>query len=74
MNDRDKRKKIDPADYTIENVNGGEDGRLCGTIDGNPFIIQNCEKAKIYLFDFINTVTIDDCSDCSFYIGPVTGR
>ncbi|KAB7505404.1 Protein XRP2, partial [Armadillidium nasatum] len=70
---RDKRKKVDPAEYTIENIKNEEVGRLPGSINGQQFIIQNCESSKIYLFDHINTVTIDDCTDCSIYIGPVAG-
>ncbi|MCL4132051.1 UNVERIFIED_CONTAM: hypothetical protein GTU68_057235 [Idotea baltica] len=70
----DKRKKVDPADYTIENLTDGEKGRLPGTINGQQFIVQNCTSSKLFLFDDINTITIDDCTDCSIYVGPVAGR
>ena len=37
---------------------------------GEQFVIQNCENSNIYLFDHINTVTIDDCKNCKLFIGP----
>ena len=71
---RDNRERIDPAKFTIENVDGKEVGRTPGTINGQQFIIQNCHDSSIYLFDHINTITIDDCSSCIFFIGPTSGR
>ncbi|XP_071547917.1 protein XRP2-like isoform X2 [Panulirus ornatus] len=69
----DKKDKVNPADYTIENISNTEVGRLPGTINGQQFIIQNCQASQIYLFDHINTITIDDCSDCTIFVGPTTG-
>ena len=37
---------------------------------GEQFVIQNCENSNIYLFDHINTVTVDDCKNCKMFIGP----
>lgn len=71
---RDKKDKINPADFTLEGLNGQEAGRVPGTINGQQFIIQNCNSSQIYLLDHINTITIDDCSDCTIFIGPTTGR
>ena len=71
---RDNREKVDPADFTIENISGEEVGRIPGKIDGQQFIIQNCQSSQIYLFDHLNTITVDDCSDCVIFIGPTTGR
>ncbi|KAK3873480.1 hypothetical protein Pcinc_021510 [Petrolisthes cinctipes] len=69
----DKKEKVNPADFTIEDLNGGEAGRLPGTIAGQQFIVQNCRDSCIYLLDHINTITIDDCSDCTIFVGPTTG-
>ncbi|XP_045584950.1 protein XRP2 [Procambarus clarkii] len=69
----DKKEKINPADFTIENVSDKEVGRLPGSIKGQQFIIQNCQASQIYLLDHINTITIDDCSDCTIFVGPTTG-
>ncbi|KAG7173772.1 protein XRP2-like [Homarus americanus] len=69
----DKKEKVNPADFTIENISNREIGRLPGTISGQQFIIQNCQASQIYLFDHINTITVDDCSDCIIFVGPTTG-
>lgn len=39
-------------------------------IPGEQIAIQNCENATIYLFDHINTLTIDDCIGCKILTGP----
>ena len=44
---RDKRDKVDPKDYTIENLTGQVIGRLPGTINGQQFIIQNCQVGEL---------------------------
>jgi hypothetical protein len=40
---RDVRQKINPKDFTIENVSEGTVYRLPGTVNGQQFIIQNCQ-------------------------------
>lgn len=74
LNCRDKRVKINIEDYTIENVEDGEKGRLPGSVNGQQIIIKNCKDAQIYVFDHMNTVTIDDCTNCKIILGPVKGR
>ncbi|XP_045123423.1 protein XRP2-like [Portunus trituberculatus] len=69
----DRKDKVDPADFTLEGLRGEEAGRVPGTINGQQFIIQNCQSSQIFLLDHINTITIDDCSDCTIFIGPTTG-
>ncbi|XP_014665151.1 PREDICTED: protein XRP2-like [Priapulus caudatus] len=69
----DKRAQIDPKDYIIENVNGQTVGKIPGQVNGQQFIIQNCEDACIYIFDNSAQVTIDDCKNCRIFIGPVKG-
>ena len=71
---RDRKDKVDPADFTVEGLKGEEAGRVPGSINGQQFIIQNCQSSQIFLLDHINTITIDDCSDCTIFIGPTTGR
>ena len=36
-------------------------------------MIRNCTDCSIYLFDYLNTVTIDDCKNCKFFFGPNKG-
>ena len=49
----------------------GETGRRPGSISGQQFQIKNCNNSHIYLFDWSNTVTVDDCINCKIFIGPV---
>ncbi|KAH9506666.1 Protein Xrp2 [Dermatophagoides farinae] len=59
--------------YLIENESNSIQIRLPGEIGGEQFIIQNCNDSTICLYDYSNTVTIDDCRNCTFFIGPVIG-
>ncbi|KAG8257383.1 Protein Xrp2 [Homalodisca vitripennis] len=68
-----RRQNIDPKDFTVENTENTEVWKLPRSINGQQFVIRNCKNASIYLLDHINTLTIDDCSDCKFIIGPVKG-
>lgn len=68
------RCTVDPKDFTLENAENTEVRKLPGTINGQQYIIRNCKNVCIYLLDHINTLTIDDCSDCKLVIGPVKGR
>lgn len=72
---RDQRRlNIDLKDYTLENLEHTEAWKLPGSIDGQQFIVRNCKNTKIHLLDHINTLTVDDCIDCTFIVGPVKGR
>ena len=67
----DQREEKDAANFMIENRQGEELGKIPGEIKGEQFIVRNCEDCSIYLLDHINTISIDDCKRCKFYIGPV---
>jgi hypothetical protein len=68
------KKKPDVSQFIIENLEGEEAGRGIGTINGQQFMIRNCQGANIYLFDHTNTVTIDDCKNCKIFVGPTKVR
>ena len=44
---RDKRAKVDPKDYMIDGQNRETFYKLPGTINGQQFIIQNCEVSAL---------------------------
>jgi protein XRP2 len=71
---RDTRPRLNPQDYTVSSLHTSEIVKLPGTIEGQQFIIKNCINSRIYLFDFSSSITIDDCNDCLFVLGPVQGR
>uniref|UniRef100_A0A2R5L6E3 Protein XRP2 n=2 Tax=Ornithodoros turicata TaxID=34597 RepID=A0A2R5L6E3_9ACAR len=65
-----RKREINPKGYTVENLKGQTVGRAPGTVNGQQFIIQNCEDSNIYIFDHLNTVTVDDCNNCNIFLGP----
>ncbi|XP_006639198.1 protein XRP2 [Lepisosteus oculatus] len=69
----DKREKVDPKDYTLAGLRDDTAGRLPGKLNGQQFVIQDCENCNIYIFDHSATVTIDDCTNCRIVLGPVKG-
>ena len=40
---RDRKDRPDPKDYKIEDLNGETVGRVPGKVDGQQFIIKNCQ-------------------------------
>lgn len=48
-------------------------GRLPGKLNGQQFVIQECENCNIFVFDYSATITIDDCVNCRIVLGPVKG-
>ncbi|XP_029003067.1 protein XRP2 [Betta splendens] len=69
----DKREKVDPKDYMLTGLKDVTVGRLPGKLDGQQFVIQECENCNIYVFDHSATITIDDCVNCRIVLGPVKG-
>ncbi|KXJ12334.1 protein XRP2 [Exaiptasia diaphana] len=69
----DRKDRPDPKDFTIADVKDETTGRLPGKINGQQFIIRDCQDSNIYLFDHSATITVDDCTGCSFFLGPIKG-
>ena len=67
------RVEVDVSAFTIDCLVDGEDGRLPGSVNGQQFQIKNCSNSHIFIFDWSNTVTIDDCTHCKIFLGPVKG-
>ena len=67
------RNVEDGTRFIIANEIDSSTVRLPSEIDGQQFTIQNCKQAIICLFDHSNTIMVDDCIDCTFFIGPVKG-
>ena len=78
MCSRDKRDRIDPKDVTIENLKDETAGRLPGTVNGQQFIIQNCEVSVqwvmgsnlMYQFTVRQQFIIQNC-EVSHYVSSV---
>ncbi|XP_071851047.1 protein XRP2-like [Apostichopus japonicus] len=69
----DKKDRPDPKDFTIEGLKGETAGRVPGTVNGQQFIINNCQDSCIYIFDHSASVTVDNCTGCKIFIGPSKG-
>ncbi|XP_068175669.1 protein XRP2 [Antennarius striatus] len=69
----DKREKVDPKDYMLTGLKDVTVGRLPGKLNGQQFVIQECENCNIYVLDHSATITIDDCVNCRIVLGPVKG-
>ncbi|XP_041967728.1 protein XRP2 [Alosa pseudoharengus] len=69
----DKRPKVDPKDFMLTGLKDVTVGRLPGKLNGQQFVIQECENCNIYVFDHSATITIDDCVNCRIMLGPVKG-
>ena len=67
------RENIDPCEYTIENVNSSTVIKKPGSVNGKQFIVQNCQKSILCIFDYLDSATVDDCVDCTIFIGPTKG-
>lgn len=73
-NFRDKRRKLDPSEYTYADLTSSQQIKRPGELNGQQFIIRNCTNTKIFLLDHTSSLTIDDCSDCIIVTGPVANR
>ena len=55
----------------MDGQKGGEVIRKPGSIAGQQFQLKNSSDCNVYLYDWSNTVTIDDCKNCKIFLGPV---
>lgn len=62
--------KLNPADFMLQKLKGQTIVREPGSIRGQQFIIEECEDCVILLMDHSATVSIDDCKNCSIFVGP----
>ena len=69
----DKQEDVDASEYMFENQKNVIEAKMPGKINGQQFVIQNCEDCQLYLFDYSATVTVDDCVGCKIFIGPSKG-
>ncbi|XP_023322127.1 protein XRP2 [Eurytemora carolleeae] len=69
----DLKTESDLSKYIIDSKGEGEVFRGPGSINGQQFQIKNCVRSQIYLYDWSNTITIDDCKHCKIFLGPVKG-
>lgn len=68
----DKRDKVvDVKNFMLDQLSNETVTRMPGSINGQQFIIQNCNSCDIYVLDHCATVTVDDCTNCKIFIGAI---
>ncbi|XP_050424046.1 protein XRP2-like [Adelges cooleyi] len=65
-----ERKHLNPTDYVIENLSNSTMYKAPGTVGGQQFVVRNCEDSYVYVLDYSDSVTIDDCQGCTIILGP----
>eukprot|EP01116_Phalansterium_solitarium_P002316 TRINITY_DN12269_c0_g1_i1.p1 TRINITY_DN12269_c0_g1~~TRINITY_DN12269_c0_g1_i1.p1 ORF type:complete len:367 (-),score=80.66 TRINITY_DN12269_c0_g1_i1:207-1238(-) len=69
----DNKPKLDPKDFLCSKRNGETFVKLPGSINGQQFIIEECDNCDIYLLDYSDSVQIDYCTNSRIFIGPSQG-
>lgn len=64
------RPKLDPKDFMFTGLRGQTKVKLPGSINGQQFIIDDCEGCDLYVLDHCAMVTVDNCKDCRIFVGP----
>ena len=67
------RKHEMETQYTFRDKKKSILGKNPGSIQGQPFVIDNCQKCKILLIDHCDQVQINDVSDSKIFIGASSG-
>ncbi|CAF1110038.1 unnamed protein product [Rotaria magnacalcarata] len=71
--EKEDRKAIRKEDFILDKIKDETIYRLPGSINGQQFIVQNCDNCTVYVFDHTGQIQIDDCTNCRIFIGPVRG-
>lgn len=71
--ERADRVAIRKEDFILDHLKDQTVFRLPGSVNGQQFIIQNCDNCQVYVFDHTGQIQIDDCTNCQIFIGPVHG-
>ncbi|CAM4935329.1 unnamed protein product [Rotaria socialis] len=73
VKEKEDRKAIRKEDFILDKIKDETIYRLPGSINGQQFIVQNCDNCTVYVFDHAGQIQIDDCTNCRIFIGPVRG-
>ena len=68
-----KRTDLDPKDFMFCKMNGEALVKAPGKIDGQQFLVEDCEDSDVYLLDHIASMNVDSCKKCRIVTGPVAG-
>ena len=61
------------ADYVIDGVEDDVRTKTAGQVDGEQLVVQNCKRTKVFVFDHCASINVDDCEDCTLFLGCCKG-
>lgn len=64
------KPKLDPADFVFSGRKGEALVREPGQIQGQQFIVEECDDCDIFLLDHSAQVTVDYATNCRIFVGP----
>ncbi|KAH3732085.1 protein XRP2 [Pelomyxa schiedti] len=59
--------------YLVTGLGGGTLVRCQGSLAGKQFLVRKCLESVICICDHTCCTTVDDCTNCKFFVGPVEG-
>eukprot|EP01079_Euglenida_sp_SAG-EU17-18_P000138 gene138-2354_t len=60
-------------DRFVKNLRNHLIVRVGPTLHDQRFTARNLEGCRVLLFGFLDSVMVDDCKECEFFIGPTSG-
>lgn len=69
-----RKEGLDPKDFIFKSRSNELLIKNSLQINGEQFLLEECNECEIYLLDHIGSMYIDYCKDCKIITGPVSGR
>jgi hypothetical protein len=70
-----RKEGLDPQDFIFKGKGAAEVLiKSSNQINGQQFLIEECQGSHIFLLDHIGSLTVDYCVDCSIVTGPISSR
>ena len=69
-----RKEGLNREDYIFSGKEGVTLLKNPGEIDGQQFILEECQSCDIFLLDHVGALTVDYCKDCRIVVGPVSSR
>ena len=68
--EEETKRALNPADFLLSRLRDVTVVREPGQIAGQAFALEELSHCDVFLLDHSAAVTIDQCTDCRFFIGP----
>ncbi|KAH9105520.1 hypothetical protein AeMF1_018699 [Aphanomyces euteiches] len=67
-----KDPALNRADFIVSKQTDATVVKRPGQINGQQFLIEDCTRCNVFVLDHCTSVQIDECHDCTIFIGPCT--